>query len=67
MGPTKNTQQNEILQASVLGTIAFKEGRRIPYHDTQLMKMTEGKAVGESLPIFRAYIKAWDNANLKSN
>jgi|GEM_PF-3826863 len=58
----------EILQASILGTAAFKAGvKRIPSLDAQLMEMLTGKTIGgNSVKIMKAWVSAWDAANLSS-
>lgn len=59
------TQQSEIATAEILGTIAFNSGKKcIPALDADLMKMMEGKEVGEGLPLMKAWTKTWHNANL---
>jgi len=63
----------QILEASVLGTMAFKNGiKRVPYLDSELLKMPPFKnKIGEkvkgeatSIEIMKAWVDAWDNANL---
>ena len=73
---TKNTSvaASQILEASVLGTLAFKYGlKRAPFYDTQLNKFFAGRNVGEtpkgeasSIAIMKAWTDAWDNANLSN-
>lgn len=65
---------SQILEASVLGTIAFKNGlKRAPFYDTKLNKFFEGRKVGETpkgeastVAIMKAWTDAWDNANLSN-
>lgn len=73
MTTTKNTiAASQILEASVLGTLAFKAGlKRAPFYDTQLNKFFAGRGVGETpkgeastVAIMKAWTNAWDNANL---
>lgn len=62
----------QILEASVLGTLAFKNGlKRAPYYDVELNKFFAGRNIGEtpkgeasSIAIMKAWNNAWDNANL---
>jgi len=71
---TKKTSiaASQILEASVLGTLAFKAGlKRAPYYDTELNKFFTGRGVGETpkgeastIAIMKAWTNAWDNANL---
>lgn len=66
--------EQQILTASVLGTIACLNGRkRIPAHDPELMQMLEGRKVGEtpegelSTPrIMELWLENWDLTNLKA-
>ena len=62
------TTQSAIFAASVLGTLAFKEGRKsIPAHDPELLKVIEQhdlKEIGDCIPILKAWASAWDAANL---
>lgn len=56
-----------IVHAAVLGTIAFKAGKKcVPCHDGELMRLVSevGGPVGSSLPLFKAWTKAWHDANL---
>ena len=61
----------QLLEASVLGTLAFKNGiKRAPALDKELYKFFGGK-IGEtkkgeasSIEIMKAWTNAWDNANL---
>lgn len=73
MTTSKNTiAASQILEASVLGTLAFKAGlKRAPFYDTQLNKFFAGRGVGETpkgeastVAIMKAWTNAWDNANL---
>lgn len=67
-----SVKTTQLLEASVLGTLAFKNGlKRAPFYDTELMKFLDGRGVGEtpkgeasSIAIMKAWINAWDNANL---
>ena len=66
---------SQILEASVLGTLAFKNSlKRAPFYDTQLNKFFAGRGVGEtpkgeasSIAIMKAWTNAWDNANLAND
>ena len=63
---------SQILEASVLGTLAFKAGlKRAPFYDVQLNKFFAGREVGvtpkgeaSTVAIMKAWTNAWDNANL---
>lgn len=65
----------QILQASVLGTIAFKSGKKcVPAHDSELMKMLANRQIGQtpkghatSIQIMKAWTTAWHNANITAN
>jgi hypothetical protein len=65
-------QAFQIFQASILGTLAFNEGRkRILGWDTELMALMPGRFVGQtpkgeasSAAIMGAWLRAWDAANL---
>ena len=65
----------QILQASVLGTIAFKSGKKcVPAWDNDLAKMFIGRQVGQTpkgeastIEILKAWTTAWHNANLSTN
>lgn len=70
---TKNTvAKQQILEASVLGTIAFNNGiNRAPFYDTTLHKLWAGRGVGETpkgeastVEIMKAWTNAWDAANI---
>ena len=53
-----------ILHASILGTLAFKAGRRaIPAQDRDMMDLIAANE-GYALPLMKAYHTAWTNANL---
>lgn len=60
----------QILTASVLGTIAYKEGKlRVPAKDSGLLEMIKGRRVGETpdgeastIRLMEAWLEAWDNA-----
>jgi hypothetical protein len=62
----------QILQASVLGTLAFKSGKKcIPAHDADLMNMLSGRMIGQTpkgeasnIQIMKAWTNAWHNANI---
>lgn len=56
----------KLLEASVLGTIAFNEGRKaIPCHDAKLMDLLRGLPVGdEALRLLKAWNHSWHAANL---
>jgi hypothetical protein len=65
----------QILQASVLGTIAFNAGKKcVPAWDKDLMQMLSGRMIGQapageasSVAILKAWSDAWHNANLSKN
>ncbi|CAB4152565.1 hypothetical protein UFOVP615_19 [uncultured Caudovirales phage] len=67
-----SVKTTQLLEASVLGTLAFKNGlKRAPFYDTELNKFFAGRGVGEtpkgeasSVAIMKAWTNAWDNANL---
>lgn len=56
----------EIFHAAILGTMAFKAGKkRIPYLDVNLNKMYEGRQVGDGgIALSKAWLRAWDDTNL---
>ena len=66
-----SVETTQLLEASALGTLAFKNGlKRVPALDKELYKFFSG-AIGEtkkgeasSIEIMKAWINAWDNANL---
>jgi hypothetical protein len=69
----KTTEKNnQILEASILGTLAFNNGlNRAPFYDTELQKFFKGRGVGEtpkgeasSISIMKAWTNSWDAANL---
>jgi hypothetical protein len=68
--PEINDMKTEtaIVTAAVLGTIAFKSGKKcIPCHDSNLMSLIdqhENKQMGASLPIMKAWMESWLAANL---
>lgn len=61
----------QILQASVLGTMAFNNGlKAAPHFDKDLSKMIENRNIGEtpkgeasSILLYKAWLNAWHNAN----
>jgi hypothetical protein len=53
-----------ILRASILGTLAFKTGRKaIPAQDKDMMDLIAANE-GCAIPLMKAYHKAWTSANL---
>jgi len=53
-----------ILHSSILGTLAFKAGRRaIPAQDRDMMDLIAANQ-GYAIPLMQAYHAAWTNANL---
>jgi hypothetical protein len=60
-----------IIAASVLGTIAFNEGRTsIPIHDPHLYKILselEDKEMSAGTAVMRAWATSWHAANRKPN
>lgn len=62
----------QLLEASVLGTLAFKNGlKRAPFYDTELNKFFAGRGVGEtpegeasSVAIMKVWTNAWDAAHI---
>jgi hypothetical protein len=67
MKNSKNTiAASQILEASILGTLAFKNGlKRAPFYDVELSKLFKNRNVGET-PKGEAttinIMKAWTNA-----
>ena len=67
--------QIQIIKASLLGTMAFKNGKmRVPMQDIELMNMLQGRKIGETqkgeasnIQIMKSWISAWDNANLANS
>lgn len=67
-----NMKATQILHASILGTQAYKDGKKkAPFFNTELLKMLEGREIGKtpkgeasSIEIMKAYTNAWDLANL---
>lgn len=67
-------KNSQILEASILGTLAFKNGlKRAPFYDAELKKFFIGREIGEtpkgeasSIEIMNAWTKAWDTANLSN-
>lgn len=63
---------SQIVKASVLGTIAFKDGKkRVPALSGELMSMLAGRQVGvtpegeaSTVSILKAFAHSWDCANL---
>lgn len=63
---------NEIFEASVLGTLAFQNGiKRAPALDKHLKKFFIDRKIGEtpegessSIDIMKAWLNSWDAANL---
>lgn len=65
----------QILTAAVLGTIAFKNGKkRVPAYDKELLKLLKGRNVGEtpegeasSVRIMQEWTNAWEAAEEMAN
>lgn len=60
--------QSKLDIARELGVKAFGKGiKRVPALDKDLMNMLEGVQVGDELtiPIMKAWVNGWDEANLK--
>ena len=54
-----------ILAAATLGTIAFNEGKsRAPWCSSELKELTKGLSHEQDLACCKAFINAWDDANL---
>ena len=68
----QSKKSSQILEASVLGTIAFNNGiKRVPHFDLELSKMFKGRFIGitpkgeaSSINIMKAWLQGWDAANL---
>ena len=59
--------EQKTITASVLGTIAFKAGKkRVPFFDKDLMALLKGNEIGEGLPVLNAWLASWDAANLSA-
>lgn len=57
-------RETKLFTASVLGTIAFSEGRKsIPCHDAKLMALLGG-GFDEAIKLMKAWSHAWHAANL---
>lgn len=64
MTATKPLTSTEILHASILGTLAFKAGRKaIPAQDREMMNLITANE-GYAIPLMKAYHAAWHAANL---
>ena len=62
------TTEAKVIAAAVYGTLAFKNGiMRAPAMDKNIDQLLAGNQVGEGLPVLKAWIKAWDCANLSTN
>jgi hypothetical protein len=49
----------------LLGVAAFVAGRlRVPMFDADLMETMKGMTAGERIPMYTAWLKGWDDANL---
>ena len=58
MKPSTNTAE---AQANVLGQIAGKlHKKRVPYFDKELMNITIDSSIKQSVPIFEAWLKGYD-------
>jgi hypothetical protein len=54
---------NLIEQASKLGRKAFEDGLgQAPMHNPEFIKLMDGFAVGEGVPLCKAYLDAWHQA-----
>lgn len=61
------TNQTLIISASVLGHTAFKKGiKSVPCLDPKLMDLISGLKNGASIPVMKAWSKAWHLANLNN-
>lgn len=65
--------KQQLLEASVLGTIGFKNKLNAPYQDNQLMQLLDGRKVGitpkkeaSSVEIMKAWTNAWHDANIEN-
>jgi len=59
--------KSNIVEASVLGTIAFNNNKeRVPSCDKDLMDLIgrTSEKMGDSLPLLNAWLSAWDNSNM---
>lgn len=64
MSNNKQLTSSAILHASILGTLAFKNGRKaVPAQDRDMMALIADNE-GFALPLMKAYHTAWTNANL---
>lgn len=69
-----NIKKEQILKAAQLGKLAFEAGqKRVCAWDLELNKMFIGRNIGEtpkgeasSIEIMKAWISAWDSANLSN-
>lgn len=66
------TNNNLILKAKLLGTKAFKEGKKaIPYLDSNLNKLLEDNRsiidFKNILPILKAWTSSWHLSNLNNH
>lgn len=65
-------KQSQLNHAQDLGLQAFQNGiTRTPIYDKELMKMLEGRTIGEtpegeatSIQLMNAWFKGWDKGNL---
>jgi hypothetical protein len=61
--PKKMKKEIAIIKSAVLGTLAFKNGKKsIPAHDSELLKL-----IGENnctIDLLNAWINSWHAANL---
>jgi hypothetical protein len=62
---TASVQEQRVITAAVLGTIAFREGRpSVPCQDAALMDLLNGCVVGEGIAPLKAWVRSWHAANL---
>ena len=62
-----NVATNAIIQASILGTIAFNSGKKsIPVLDKELMEMLEIDGI-DTIAVLTAWSNAWHAANLSKS
>ena len=55
----------QLFSAEVLGTLAFKEGRKcVPCLDPEMLKLLEGSKVGEGIEPLKRWIRGWTLANM---
>lgn len=56
-----------IEQATQLGKAAFEAGKtRVAAHDPALLKLLADNRTADTLAVLKAWVRAWDVANLKA-